>query len=83
MEFRKAVESDINSIMRIIKQAQDYFKEQGINQWQNNYPNLETIRNDISKGYGYVLINDGKIVGTVSVSFDGKKPMNPYMMENG
>jgi len=73
MEFRKAVESDINSIMRIIKQAQDYFKEQGINQWQNNYPNLETIRNDISKGYGYVLINDGKIVGTVSVSFDGEK----------
>lgn len=32
MEFRRAVETDINNIMNIIKQAQAYFKEQGINQ---------------------------------------------------
>ena len=37
MEFRKAKESDIDSIMNIIKQAQDYFKEAGIDQWQSNY----------------------------------------------
>jgi len=73
MEFRKAMEVDIDSIMNIIKQAQEYFKEQGIDQWQNNYPNVETIKNDIEKGYGYVLLKDGKIVGTVSVSFDGEK----------
>ncbi len=73
MEFRKAMEVDIDSIMNIIKQAQEYFKEQGTDQWQNNYPNVETIKNDIEKGYGYVLLKDGKIVGTVSVSFDGEK----------
>lgn len=33
MKFSKAVEKDANSIMNIIKQAQDYFKEKGINQW--------------------------------------------------
>lgn len=73
MEFRKAMESDINSIMKIIKQAQDYFKKQGIDQWQNNYPNIETIKNDIAKGYGYVLLKDGEVAGTVAVSFDGEK----------
>ncbi len=73
MEFRKAKESDIDSIMNIIKQAQDYFKESGIDQWQNNYPNIETIKNDIEKGYGYVLVNDGEVVGTVAVSFDGER----------
>lgn len=73
MEIRKAVMSDINSIMNIIKQAQNYFKEQGINQWQNNYPNIETIKNDIDKGYGYVLLKEGEVVGTVAVSFDGEK----------
>ncbi|NLY68095.1 MAG: GNAT family N-acetyltransferase [Tissierellia bacterium] len=73
MEFRKAKESDIDSIMNIIKQAQDYFKEAGIDQWQNNYPNIETIKNDIEKGYGYVLVNDGEVVGTVAVSFDGER----------
>ncbi|NRY64043.1 GNAT family N-acetyltransferase [Clostridium beijerinckii] len=73
MEFRKAVETDINYIMRIIKQAQDYFKEQGINQWQNNYPNPETIRNDIANKHSYILLKDNNIVATAAVSFDGEK----------
>jgi hypothetical protein len=40
MEFRRAVEADICSIMNIIRQAQAYFREHGINQWQDNYPQL-------------------------------------------
>lgn len=43
MELRKSSRSDIESIMKIIHQAQNYFKENGIDQWQNNYPNEETI----------------------------------------
>ena len=39
MEFRKSIKSDVSRIMEIIRQAQEYFKLQGINQWQNNYPN--------------------------------------------
>jgi RimJ/RimL family protein N-acetyltransferase len=73
MEFRKAVETDINYIMNIIRQAQDYLKEHGINQWQNNYPNVETISNDIANKNSYVLLKDDNIVATVVVSFDGEK----------
>lgn len=73
MEFRKAVESDIEDIMKIIKQAQDYFKENGVSQWQNNYPNLETIKTDIKNNYGYVMTESGHIIGTAAVSFDGEK----------
>lgn len=72
MEFRKAQEADISSIMEIIKQAQSYFKIQEINQWQNNYPNIEVIKNDLENDYGYVLLKDKHIVGTVSLSFDGE-----------
>ncbi|MBN7575950.1 GNAT family N-acetyltransferase [Clostridium sp. 2-1] len=73
MEFRKALETDINDIMNIIKQAQAYFKEQGIDQWQNNYPNPETIRNDIANKHSYILLKDNNIVATAAVSFDGEK----------
>ncbi|OOM76194.1 acetyltransferase (GNAT) family protein [Clostridium puniceum] len=73
MEFRKAVEIDINNIMNIIKQAQVYFKEQGINQWQDNYPSIETISGDIADKNSYVLLKDNNIVATVAVSFDGEK----------
>ena len=47
MEFRKSVKSDIPKIMNIIKQAQSYFKNQNIDQWQNGYPNENVINNDI------------------------------------
>lgn len=73
MEFRRTVEADISSIMNIIKQAQAYFKENGIDQWQNGYPNEEVIKNDISYEHSYVLLNDDKIVGTAAISFDGEK----------
>lgn len=76
MEFRKSNETDINNIMSIIKQAQTYFKEHGIDQWQNNYPNAETISNDVANNNSYVLLKDNKIVATVAVSFDGEKTYN-------
>lgn len=76
MDFRIAVETDINNVMNIIKQAQAYFKEQRIDQWQNNYPNAETISNDIANGHSYVLLKDNKIVATAAVSFDGEKTYN-------
>ncbi|MBZ9607854.1 GNAT family N-acetyltransferase [Clostridium estertheticum] len=73
MEFLKAVEADVNSIMNIIKQAQDYFRKHGINQWQDNYPNVEVVMNDISNKNGYVLLKDNNVVGTVAVTFDEEK----------
>jgi uncharacterized protein YqgV (UPF0045/DUF77 family) len=73
MEFRKSVEGDIDRIMNIIKKAQNYFKENKIDQWQNNYPNVETIENDINSGNSYVLLNENKIVATAVISFDGEK----------
>jgi ribosomal protein S18 acetylase RimI-like enzyme len=73
MEFRKAVEADANSVMNIIKQAQVYFNEHGINQWQDNYPNFETVKNDISNKNGYVLLKDNNVVGTVVVIYEGDK----------
>ena len=72
MEFRKTIEEDTDYIMNIIKQAQEYFKEEGIDQWQNNYPNYETIKNDINNGESYVLIENNNIIATIAVSFKGE-----------
>ncbi len=60
MEFRKSIKSDIDSIMNIIKQAQEYLKNQGLDQWQNNYPNIDTINQDIDNVNSYVLVDNGK-----------------------
>ena len=81
MKLTKASEHDIPQIMNIIKKAQNYFKENQINQWQNNYPNTQTIEQDIHNGYSYVLVEDETILATVSISFDGEK--NYEKIEDG
>ena len=61
MEFRKTNINDLPEVMKIIREAQSYFKEQGIDQWQNNYPNEEVIKNDIKNN------------ATTVASFNGEK----------
>lgn len=70
MEIRLAKLDDLEEIFKIIQQAQNYLKEQGIPQWQNGYPSKETIIKDIESNHNYVLLDEGKIVGTCMVSFD-------------
>ena len=59
--------------MEIVKQAQEYFKSQGIDQWQNNYPNDEVINNDINNGESYVMLDGDDIVATTVISFAKEK----------
>lgn len=73
MEFRKAVPPDKNQIMSIIDGAKKSLKEQGINQWQDHYPNLKTIHQDITDQTSYILIEDQEIKAIATVSFEGEK----------
>ncbi|BFK82118.1 GNAT family N-acetyltransferase [Clostridium baratii] len=73
MKLRKSVNEDINNIMQIIDEAKEALKEQGIDQWQNGYPNADVIRNDILNNDSYVFIKNNEIVATSVVSFAGEK----------
>ncbi|MBU2998042.1 GNAT family N-acetyltransferase [Cellulophaga baltica] len=62
--FRKATVSEIPQIWEILKQAIQRRKEDGSNQWQDGYPNLAIVTNDVEKEVGYVLCDDnGTIIG--------------------
>ena len=65
--FRKASLSDINSIWDILQQAIIRRKNDGSNQWQDGYPNLEVVKKDIEKESGYVLTEGESIVGYIAV----------------
>jgi ribosomal protein S18 acetylase RimI-like enzyme len=62
MKFRHAELKDIIEIMKIIKDAQKYLKNNNIDQWQNNYPNRKTIENDIKSKNSYVLEKDKQVI---------------------
>lgn len=69
MEIRKSNVADVQAIMNLVHQAQSYFKDNGIDQWQDGYPNDENICLDIAKGYSYVLSHD-HVIGTMYFAFE-------------
>ncbi|MEG0857285.1 MAG: GNAT family N-acetyltransferase [Terrisporobacter sp.] len=70
MEFRKSKKEDIKDIMGIISQAQEYFRNNNIDQWQNGYPNVDSITSDIESGESYVLTQNEQIIATAYLSFE-------------
>lgn len=72
MILRKTKLNDINRVMEIINQAKQYFKNNNIDQWQEGYPNEESIKEDIMNEEAYVLEDNGKILGTCMVTIQGE-----------
>ena len=70
--FRKADGRDIAEISAILKKAVERMLAEGKRQWNKNYPNEIHVRSDIEKGIGYVLEEEGKVVGYAAVGFTGE-----------
>lgn len=73
MILRNSNKEDLNTIMKIIDEGKEALKNNNVNQWQNGYPNEETVINDINKNESYVLEYNGEIIGTLALSFNGEK----------
>lgn len=73
MKFRKTTIQDINNVMQIINEAKEYFRKSKIDQWQNGYPNSDTIYADIKNNNSYVLESEYGIIATAMVSFEEDK----------
>jgi len=70
IEFRKAATGDIPAVWEILQQSIKRRKQDGSAQWQDGYPNLETVKTDVEKGQNYILIQNGKIIVTAAVIFN-------------
>ncbi len=69
MKLRFAVIEELDAIWKILQDAIAQRKKDGSDQWQNGYPNKQTLIDDIQNGYGYVLIEDDIIVAYSAIIF--------------
>lgn len=69
MCIKKSSVNDVQAIMKLVHQAQAYFRNNGIDQWQDGYPKDENIYSDIDKGHSYVLFQNN-IIGTMYFAFE-------------
>lgn len=72
-DFRHAQVSDVERIMEIVRSAQRRLALTGSDQWQNGYPNLTRIAEDIERGYGRVLCLEGRVVAYGALVYDGER----------
>lgn len=62
----KTTLEDENKILTIYKAASVFLAQQGINQWQNNYPNAESFNDDILRNISYKLVNENNEILAVA-----------------
>jgi GNAT superfamily N-acetyltransferase len=74
--FRKAEQVDIERIWQIILQAKEQMRRMNSRQWQDGYPAVENIADDIINGYGRVLCGDSGVIAYGAVIFDGEPAYN-------
>ena len=67
MNIRHTKLEDIPAIITIYNQAKEYLKSQNVNQWQDGYPNKDSIFNDMQLQQSYVLVENGQVIGTAAI----------------
>lgn len=70
--FRVATVEDVDSVVEIVRGAQERLRLTGTDQWQNGYPNRERIEADVALGYGRVLSRGGRVVAYGALCYDGE-----------
>lgn len=75
-KLRKASVSDVSRIWRILQDAIEQRKLDGSAQWQDGYPNEQTILDDIHKEYAFVYVLKEKILAYVAIIFDADPNYN-------
>lgn len=72
LRFRKGEENDLEQIMELVADAQNWFAKQNIDQWQDGYPTQGIILSDILGGDNYIVELNGVISATFAAFFDGE-----------
>ena len=75
MEIRLAFPNEVDAIMQVIEEAKKRLAEAGSTQWQNGYPNTDTIIEDIISGQAYVALEEGELLAYAAVT---KSPEKAY-----
>ena len=78
MEIRLAFPNEVDAIMQVIEGAKKCLAEAGSTQWQNGYPDADTIIEDIISGQAYVALEEGELLAYAAVTKSPEKLMKPF-----
>lgn len=68
----KAAADETSECYQILDEGREFQKAQGFTQWTDDYPTLQTVKDDIANGTGYVVKADGQIAAYMCIDFSGE-----------
>jgi len=74
--FRKAERNDFDQIWQIILEAKEQMRRLNSHQWEENYPAVKNITDDMENGYSYVLCENEEVIAYAAVVFTGEPAYN-------
>lgn len=79
--IRETEERDIGAVLVLYEKAKASLRERGIPQWQDGYPNEESLRRDMADHVSYVMEEEGEVIGTACIQL--KDDPNYSYVEGG
>ncbi len=76
MKLVNTKQSETHIAMGIIDTAKKHLKEQGIDQWQNGYPDLDCIKADTQNGKGFFVKDGEDILAYLCIDLGGEPAYN-------
>ncbi|MGI6254895.1 MAG: GNAT family N-acetyltransferase [Acutalibacter sp.] len=73
MKLRKASPEDEAAVLELYREASVFLASQGIDQWQDGYPNREAFQADLARGESWVVEEGGRVLATACLGF-GREP---------
>ena len=68
MKIKLAKINQKNDIFKVYENCKKRLEAENIYQWNENYPTLEIIENDILSSYLYILTDEKEIIGAINLS---------------
>lgn len=68
MHLKKADIKDVDAINTLYDKAKAQLRENGIDQWQNGYPNKTSAEEDIKTGGSYIISDQDSIAATAYIA---------------
>lgn len=78
--FRLAAQDDFKEVVSLLEGSIERMRSQGIDQWDEIYPNAEYVQKDIDNNRAYVMLEDDKIVSSIVIT---EEQENAYLTAEG
>ncbi|WHT39014.1 GNAT family N-acetyltransferase [Myroides sp. mNGS23_01] len=66
--IRQIAASDVNEIVKVLRQVKQDMYSKGIDQWDEHYPNEKTIQEDLDKKQAYIYSENGEVLAYMVIN---------------